>query len=622
MSSFLAEANTSKSATATIPPSSIVNEISYYDTLPVFVNYQTSAVKFPLTSSANYPYLQVSVKTLTELQVIFQQSVNDTLDSLGEPATPVGSRYEIVPAMNVPGDPTLLDTQTPSKMLYYEVTSPFFRLVVVNRSATQVGNLLLTTKLASSRPTDGLIQMDNILVGGLNPSSQPTLFKTDAEGRLKVDASITIEDITLSPNNDGVKVYGGVGGVGDAKLLNTDTTGKLNVILNDTKVGETGTPFIFIPTAANNTAAIYADGAQGTTIPNIGWQYINNPAASLKKINWYIYQSPLIETSYKVSQLENIYCVVNNLSTLIPYFTFYTRPTGTGDAQFWYKSRITFTASNTGGTGMKFLYTGEDPVLIHPEITGLNRIQLQFEPNASTKTLAQASEELIFSSTLQTDSSPSSAGVYNFIFQEYGIVWEKTKVFLPVEFGKLLIKGEITNFPVTQPVSGTIAVSNFPAAVTSVAVNNLAPIELKLDENNVYLQGISVTTSGIRNSLNWTPRQLIIISTPTTITAGDVVTNTEYPLEALNNTEVKYKNAIYLGSVNASVNTNPKLVFQYSDDETNWFSDGVSASFYKPAGGSTTWEFAFQRSGLGVKYVRLLAQTTTTINYLALNLSV
>lgn len=532
MSSFLAEANTSKSATATIPPSSIVNEISYYDTLPVFVNYQTSAVKFPLTSSANYPYLQVSVKTLTEIQVIFQQSVNDTLDSLGEPATPVGSRYEIVPAMNVPGDPTLLDTQTPSKMLYYEVTSPFFRLVVVNRSETLVGNLLLTTKLASSRPTDGLIQMDNILVGGLNPSSQPTLLKTDAEGRLKVDASITIEDITLSPANDGVKVYGGVGGVGDAKLLNTDTTGKLNVILDQTKVGETGTPFVFIPTAANNTAAIYADGAVGTNVTG-GWRYINNPAATLKKINWYVYQSPLAETSYEVSQLENIYCVINNIttSTKIPFFAFYTRPTGSGDAASWYKSRIILSASNTTGTGVKFLYTGEDPVLIHPEITGVNRIQLVWDPIASTKTLEQAKDENIFTSTLQSDSGVGGAGAYDFVFQEYGIVWETTKVFLPVEFGKLQIKGEVSvsNFPASQPVSGTIAVSNFPAPVTSVAVNNLAPIELKLDDSNVYLQGIAVTTTGIRNSLNYSPRQETIISTPTTITAGAIVTDSEYP---------------------------------------------------------------------------------------------
>jgi len=84
---------------------------------------------------------------------------------------------------------------------------------------------------------------------------------------------------------------------------------------------------------------------------------------------------------------------------------------------------------------------------------------------------------------------------------------------------------------------------------------------------------------------------------------------------------IYYRNAIYLGSVNASVNTTPKLVFQYSDDDTNWFSDGVSCSFYKPTG-SSVWEFAFQRSGLGVKSVRLVAQTTTTINFLALNLSV
>ena len=177
-------------------------------------------------------------------------------------------------------------------------------------------------------------------------------------------------------------------------------------------------------------------------------------------------------------------------------------------------------------------------------------------------------------------------------------------------------------------IVGNVEVSKFPAPVTSVAVNNLEPIELKLDENNVYLQGISVNqlntllaTIAIRNSLNYPPRQETIISTPTTITAGAVVTGSQFPLESVD-ADAKYRNVIYLGSVNASVNTNPKLVFQYSDDDTNWFSDGVSASFYKPDGGSTTWEFAFQRSDLGVKSVRLVAQTTTTINYLALNLSV
>ena len=197
--------------------------------------------------------------------------------------------------------------------------------------------------------------------------------------------------------------------------------------------------------------------------------------------------------------------------------------------------------------------------------------------------------------------------------------------------GKLQINGDVSvsNFPATQAVSGTIAVSNFPAPVTSVAVNNLEPIETKLDENNVLLGDISgnqlntlLMTTAIKNSLNYPARQETIVSPPEPLflAAGEVVTSSQFPLESVQ-ADAKYRDVIYMGSVDASVNTNPKLVFQFSDDDTNWFSDGVSCSFYKPVG-STTWQFAFQRSGLGVKSVRLVAQTSTTIGYLAINLSV
>lgn len=712
MSSFLAEANTSKSATATSPPSSIVPENSYYDGLPLFVDYQTSALKFAFVSSANYPFIQISVKTLTNLQIILQQAVNNTVDEFDEPVNPVGNNYVIAPAMNVPGNPALLDFDIPSEMLYFQVTSPFFRLVVVNQSATQLGKLLLTTKLASTRPSNALVQKDSVLIAGINPTSQPTALRTDAEGRLKVDAALTIESITLTPDNDGVRVFGGVDGTNDYKLLNTDSTGKLNVnvvsltldatddsvlckgkvvgtetlaplkldadgtlytkslvtsgnilvdnfpalqqiegevVLDHTKVGETGSQFVFIPTAANNTASIYADGAQGVTIPNIGWQYTNNPSATLKKINWYIYQSPLPETSYKVSQLDNIYCVINNLSTLLPFFTFYTRPTGTGDAASWHKSRITFTGSNAGGTGMKFLYTGTDPTLIHPEITGVNRIQLVFNAVASTKTPEQAANEIIFTSTLQTDSGVSGAGVFNFILQEYGIVWEKTKVFLPVEFGRVQVKGDVavsnfpatqvvsgsvsvsnlpatqpvsgsvsvSNLPATQPVSGTIAVSNFPSVQDvsgNVVVSNLGTIESAQEYGNGILEEIAINTIYFTQP----PTKYALIDTPTTITSYNVVTNSTLPLKANSVSNVLFRNVMYMGEVDASVFTDPKLIFEYSDDDINYFSDGVTASFNKRG---TTWTFAFQRSSIGVKSVRLVAQNTTRISYAVANLS-
>ena len=489
----------------------------------------------------------------------------------------------------------------------------------VLKTATSITNIQLT-------PSN-----DGISVYGSSDGTDRLILATTDAGILKTDTNVTIENIELTPANDGVMIYASNDGT-TPLVIKTDDTGKLDVILDQTKVGETGNDFLFIPTADNNTVAIYADGAAGTTIPNIGWRYTNDPAAALKKINWYVYQSPLIETSYKVSELKNIYTVINNITTSnkLPFFAFYTRITGSGDAS-WYKSRLVFSASNTTGTGVKFLYTGEDPVHIHPEITGANRIQLVLDPISSTKTIELAKDEIIFTSTLQTDSGTSVAGSFDFVFQDYGIVWEKTKVFLPVEFGKLQIKGDVSvsNFPATQAVSGTIAVSNFPTPVTSVAVNNLEPIETKLDENNVLLGNISgnqlntlLATTAIKNSLNYPARQQTIVSPPEPLflAAGQVVTSSQFPLESVQ-ADAKYRNVIYMGSVDASVNTNPKLVFQYSDDDTNWFSDGVSSSFYKPVG-STTWQFAFQRSGLGVKSVRLVAQTSTTIGYLAINLSV
>jgi len=138
--------------------------------------------------------------------------------------------------------------------------------------------------------------------------------------------------------------------------------------------------------------------------------------------------------------------------------------------------------------------------------------------------------------------------------------------------------------------------------------------------NQTYLRLITKLLVESTSYFSQPPLKHTLFTTPETFTAGNVVTNSTLPLKANSVSNVLFRNVMYFGSVDASVNTNPKLIFQYSDNDINWFSDGVSASFYKPTTG-TTWQFAFQRSSIGVAYVRLVAQTTTTIIYATANLS-
>jgi len=175
MTSFLSSANSAKIASTT--PSQLVPTNSYYDTLPLFVDYQTTALKLPFVSSASYPYLQVSLKTITELQFILQQAVTTEVDANDEPVTLVDETPILVPAQVVPGTAppsAQLDFETPSDVAYFQVTSPYFRIVVVNTSALQTGLLFMTTKLISTRPSNALQYKDSVLIGALTSAGTAT----------------------------------------------------------------------------------------------------------------------------------------------------------------------------------------------------------------------------------------------------------------------------------------------------------------------------------------------------------------------------------------------------------------------------------------------------------------
>ena len=225
--------------------------------------------------------------------------------------------------------------------------------------------------------------------------------------------------------------------------VSCDINGQLKVVpVGTTDVSVYGqTPdFNFYPTAENNTATVYADGIKGTDVQG-GWLYSNGATS---KINWYLYTAPNptgnpTSAGQSVASVSSMYAVVNNLSTLglsqaqNPWIMIYTRPDSGTNGSGWYKSKLFFGSNAfTDVNGTKLLYTGTDPTLIHPEITGNNRINLLFNLSLSTKSLEDAQAEKILFGTLQTTNNTSTVGSFNFVFSQFGISWVKQLVALPI----------------------------------------------------------------------------------------------------------------------------------------------------------------------------------------------
>jgi len=233
--------------------------------------------------------------------------------------------------------------------------------------------------------------------------------------------------------------------------------------------------FNFYPTVDNNIIQIYADGAKGTNVTG-GWQYTNT---AVNKINWYLYQAPTsggnpTTAGQTVASVNSMYAVINQQSTLglaqaqNPWMMIYTIPDSGTNASF-FKSKL-FYGSNahTDISGIKLLYTGTDPVDVHPEITGINRIKLDFNLSLSTKSEAAAANELVGAGTLQTTSN-TPVGQFNFTMAQFGVDWAKVNTPLPIENGKVKVDtGVVTSMEKSPTGAITNLLGNAGDLVTGV----------------------------------------------------------------------------------------------------------------------------------------------------------
>jgi hypothetical protein len=444
----------------------VVRQYATNQNIPALYNSEQSYsvspnVRQTIQTPINSPWFNVIVNNLDdasvniELNTYLSLSSNNVivqqLELLNENITSGGVTNNV----NIVSQTADLATETTLSALSGKVTACDTTNVTITGSLPSGNHLIGTVLVLATNPdnqgfpllmdaTQNLLVSDTVSQGSLNSIYLTTTFMQENTTDIVTYTSETSIN-TLNINN---------------KITKCDTD---NVAISSGSIDVYGrqSNFNFFPTPENNTVQIYADESKGTNVVG-GWQYINSGTGG-QKINWYIYQASNptgnpTTAGQTVASASSIYAVVNQASISTPAYPFviiYTRAdSGTNASVF--KSRLVFQNTTTATTGMKLLYTGSDPVDIHPEITGVNRVNLPFVLGASTKSLEAAAGEEILSASLQTDSG-YTAGRYNFVMQQFGIQWVDTPFILPIQNGKVQVN---TGVIISTESSPTGAVTN------------------------------------------------------------------------------------------------------------------------------------------------------------------
>ena len=167
---------------------------------------------------------------------------------------------------------------------------------------------------------------------------------------------------------------------------------------------------------ASNTS-VPADGTHGLADPLgqvAGWYYKNSNSL-LDKINWYYLSNSNPALVMTKGALDGMYAIVNVRAGGAPFFVVYTKPTGTGDAAPWYKSRFVYSPAGldlTAYIGQTiFLYWGND----NGDFANLPRVQCTLDTVSSEGPQLPA-EEILFGNI--STSTGYAAGTYEFVISE------------------------------------------------------------------------------------------------------------------------------------------------------------------------------------------------------------
>jgi hypothetical protein len=112
---------------------------------------------------------------------------------------------------------------------------------------------------------------------------------------------------------------------------------------------------------------------------------------------------------------------------------------------------------------------------IHPEITGINRIQLLFVSALSDdKLLADVQNESIYLGSLQTTDNTSPANSFAFTMSEFGADWVKTPAALPIENGAVVTSLVPTLYTATY--NQAVSAVSFAGTAFEIGENSLVDV--------------------------------------------------------------------------------------------------------------------------------------------------
>jgi hypothetical protein len=307
--------------------------------------------------------------------------------------------------------------------------------------ASSANQLLQITEAETTNSTLDVIKAENmaqtIVQEAINEKIDVRVLKCDTDNVI-IDSSDPIQTLLLAKvestlNNAYLTVDSGqnlkvsVSNQNDISTLATEETQSEiktqldKLTFTDNKLKVVDLPEITEPIYLdfdNNSAQVIGDSPAGCWYnPNDeveGWGYINQIVGGAQV--YYYTNTALVanasEPNITLGSVSSGFCVAslnlitNNENSWI--MAIYTKPTGSGDAQFWYKSRKSYqvTSSFPLSKGVDYLfYWGSNPVSVHPE---LQHVEMAL---ASTQGTADPSEIVQFMSV----SIPSTVAQNQFV---------------------------------------------------------------------------------------------------------------------------------------------------------------------------------------------------------------
>lgn len=207
-----------------------------------------------------------------------------------------------------------------------------------------------------------------------------------------------------------------------------------------------------------NNAAVYADANPGVADASYrkGW-YFRNIKTGVK-VNWYFFDGSIESSTLGTFSAYAVVTMDNVTST--PHLAVYTKPTGSGDAAAWYKSRKVYVPTGTIVAGKKYLmYFGQDPK-VHPELPRLQMV------DSGSSAGPRDSSEPVLTAVL---GSNSAAAAFNVAF-----VCESLGVNDPVIKRKLeLCIRQATKTELDDEVTARASGDAVEAAQRQAAIDNL-----------------------------------------------------------------------------------------------------------------------------------------------------